>query len=488
MSSTAVIVQPRLGLEDPHDCTDANDMLAVFDALFDGLVRYGPEGGYIPALARSWEVSADAKSWTFRLKEGLTFHDGSPCDAEAVCLSLRRMARPDKGYTLGAPGVWNQYLGDAVIEARDRLTVSIRLAKPIADLLDILVYGYVVSPQALDRYDAGDTSHPVGTGPYRLVSHESGAALHLRRFDDWHGGAPANAALTFRLEKDGDVRLAMLLDGRAQVANSLDFRTSRALEAADATRAVSLVPVAIIYLFNAFRGPLADARVRQAFNLAIDRQRLVDEVVHGAARPLQGFVSPVHFGSAPTQDNRPDLQGARRLLAEAGHADGLTIAVDCPNRLPDEAEALTAALAGQLAEIGVTLEVFRHEDREAYAHGVRLKQVRDMCVFDSSPLSTFRILAEKIDHRSRGSWWLGYHNAGVEALLDKGRATIADRERAGIYRAAFRALQADPPWLYLYNPLRVTGLSGRWPDWTMRRDGVLDVTNLPDFHAGGANP
>ncbi len=487
MSSKAVIVQPRLGLEDPHDCTDANDMLAVFDALFDGLVHYGPDGGYVPALAQSWEVSPDAKTWIFRLKENLTFHDGSPCDAEAVCLSLRRMARADKGYTLGAPGVWHQYLGDAVIEARDRSTVSIALTKPLADLLDILVYGYVISPRALDRYEAGDTSHPVGTGPYRLLSYENGSALHLLRFDEWHGKPPANPNLTFRLEKDRDARLAMLMDGRAQVANSLDFQASRALEGAGATRVVSLVPVAIIYLFNAFRGPLADPRVRKALNLAIDRQRLIDGVVHGAARPLHGFVSPVHFGSAPAEDTGPDLINARRLLAEAGHADGLTIEVDCPTRLPDEAEALTAAVAGQLAEIGVTLTVFRHEDREAYAHGVRLKQVRDMCVFDSSPLSTFRILAEKIDQRSQGSWWLGFHNGEAEALLDEGRATIDDGERAAIYQKAFRALQADPPWLYLYNPLRVTGLAGQWPEWTMRRDGVLDVTRLPDFNAGNTN-
>ncbi|WP_256970952.1 ABC transporter substrate-binding protein, partial [Cellulomonas iranensis] len=104
MSSPVVIVQPRLALEDPHDCTDANDMLAVFDALFDGLVRYGKDDGYVPALASAWDVTPDARIWTFRLRKGLSFHDGTPCDAAAVCQSLIRMARPDKGHTLGAAG------------------------------------------------------------------------------------------------------------------------------------------------------------------------------------------------------------------------------------------------------------------------------------------------------------------------------------------------------------------------------------------------
>ncbi len=419
----------------------------------------------------------------------MSFHDGTPCDAAAVCQSLIRMARPDKGYTLGAPGVWRQYLGDAEIEAVDPQTVAIRLSKPIADLLDILVYGYVVAPSALDRYEAGDTSQPVGTGPYRLVSCEPGHALHLERFGGWHGERPANAELIFRLEPKRETRLGMLISGQAQVANSLDYEASKALEeTAEHTLVTSLVPVAVIYLFNAFRGPLTDSRVRRALNLAIDRQALIDRVVSGAAKPLTGFVSPVHFGSLPSEDLRPDLDQAKMLLAEAGFSEGLTIEVDCPTRLPDEAEALTAALAEQLAPIGVTLNVHLHADREAYAHGVRLKQVRDMCVFDSSPLSTFRILAEKIDHRAQGSWWLGFHNAKAEDLLDKGRATVDQHERAEIFEKAFHTLQVDPPWLYLYNPLRVTGLSGSWPDWRMRHDCVLDVTRLPDFHSGERAP
>jgi peptide/nickel transport system substrate-binding protein len=482
MTPTVTILQPRLRLDDPHDCTDANDVLAVFDAIFDGLVRYGRIGGFVPGLANEWQVSADARHWTFTLREGLTFHDGSPCDAQAVCLSLRRMARPDKGHTLGAPGVWHQYLGDAVIEATDRLTVQIHLSKPIADLLDILVYGYVVSPSALDRYESGDTTLPVGTGPYRVTDVVEGQEIRLQRFDGWHGVAPANDSICFKLEPDAAKRLALLQSGKAQVANSLDFRASKALEDDGGfTRIVSLVPVAIIYLFNAARGPLADPRIRKALNLAVDRQTLIANVVHGAAQPLTGFVSPVHFGSMLPTDAGPDLETARRLIVEAGYADGLAIEVDCPTRLPDEAAALTAAVAEQLSAIGVSLNVHLHEDREAYAHRVRLSKVRDMCVFDSSPLSTFRVLVEKIDARVEGSWWLGFHNGEVETLLDEARRTTDVAAREDIYRQAYQKLQADPAWFYLYNPLRVTGLSGSRPNWRMRSDGVLDVTALPAF-------
>ena len=104
-----------------------------------------------------------------------------------------------------------------------------------------------------------------------------------------------------------------------------------------------------------------------------------------------------------------------------------------------------------------------------------------MCVFDSSPLSTFRVLAEKIDARVAGSWWLGFHNEAVEKLLDAGRRTSDGPARETIYRQAYRHLQDDPPWLYLYNPLRVVGVAGSHPDWRTRPDGVLDVTALPAF-------
>ena len=309
-----------------------------------------------------------------------------------------------------------------------------------------------------------------------------GQEIRLQRFDGWHGVAPANDSICFKLEPDASKRLALLQAGEAQVANSLDFRASKALEDHSGfTRTVSLVPVAIIYLFNAERGPLADPRIRLALNLAVDRQALIANVVHGAAQPLTGFVSPAHFGSMPPADAGPDLETARFLIVEAGYADGLVLEVDCPTRLPDEAVALTAAVGEQLSAIGVSLNVHFHEDREAYAHGVRLKKVRDMCVFDSSPLSTFRVLAEKIDARVEGSWWLGFHNGEVEALLDEGRRTTDAAVREGIYRQAYQKLQADPAWLYLYNPLRVTGLSGSHPDWRMRSDGVLDVTALPAY-------
>lgn len=476
-----IIAQARLGIHDPHDCTDANDELTVLHAIYDTLVRrVGQE--FVPHLAQGWQVSDDARTWLFQLRPGVTFHDGKPCDAQAVADNLARMARPDKGYTLGAPAVWRQYLGDAGLDVIDAATLRVTLAAPMADLPDVLEQGFIVAPSAFAALDGGVHAAHVGSGPYRLTS-ISDTEIVAQRTGDHFAGRPANGTATWRSVPDVAERQRLLADGRVQVANGLDFNASKSL---GPMRHVFLSPVAIIYLLNAAKGPLGDARVRRALSLAVDREAIIGTVVSGAARPLRGFVSPNHFGAGSGGDAAPDRNRARDLLAEAGFAGGLTLEVDCPTRLPDEAERLTAALAEQLSHVGVSLNVHVHHDREAYAHMVRRKEIRDLCVFDSSPMSTYRILHEKIDSRVAGAWWQGYANPRVEALIDRGRITSDRAVRADIWRDAYALLQDDPAWLTLYNPLKVIGLAGDHPDFEMPADGVIDVPRLPLLEGGGS--
>lgn len=470
------ILQARLQLDDPHNCTDVNDTLTVLEALYDALVRRDETGGFAPALATAWNVSAEGRAWLFHLRDGVRFHDGAPLDAGAVIASLTRMARPDMGVTLGAPGVYSQYLTGAVFEAPTPFSVRIVLAEPMADLLDLLVYGYIVAPSVLDN----PLARPCGTGPY--VFERSGEDFFRARANaDHFDGPPSHEGIEWRKVGAAEDRLAALENGNAEVANTLPF----GVEPAGATAQTYLSPTTIIYLFNAAAGPLKDGRIRRALNLALDREALVDDVLGGAGAPLYGFLSPVHAGYRAEDHPASRPEEARALLREAGVEGGLTLDVDCPTSLPNEAEALTAAIAAQLAPFGVTLNVKIHEDREAYAHSVRRSEIADMCVFDSSPLSTFRVLCEKIDSRVQGSWWLGYANPAVEKLIDRARVTTDDTAREKIFRECHDLLREDPPWLFVYNHLRRVALRGRHPDWRMRRDGVLDVRGLPRFEDGG---
>ena len=477
---TVTIVQQRVRLTDPHDCTDAMDDLTILRAVFDTLVRRDGRG-FVPGLAQSWSTT-DATSWEFQLRPQVQFHDGTACDADAVRQSLERMARPDKGYTLGSPAVWRQYLGDARIEVTGPLTLRVHLAQPMADLLDVLDQGFIISPGGMAARDGGQDHGWVGTGPYRLVQVEPDHIVAERVENHFAGTAP-NAQVVWQACPNPADRLAQLLDGRAQVASRLSPTDRGAVAGPAFTWMNSLSPVAIIYLLNVARGPLINADLRRALSLAIDRNRLVADTLDGAARPLFGFVSPAHFGAAVDPDDPYDPDAARALLMQAGYTDGLTLNVDCPTQLPDEAVKLTACLAEQLGQIGVSLDVKYHEDREAYAHQVRRKEIGDMCVFDSSPLSTYRVLHEKIDGRVAGAWWEGYRNGRVEQMLDRARQITDATARSGLYQNIYRSLQDDPPWLTLYNPMVYTGLAGRHPDVQLPVDCVLDVARLPDLAA-----
>jgi peptide/nickel transport system substrate-binding protein len=477
MATSLTITQPRVLLDDPHACTDSSDVLSVFSALFDALVRRNDAGGYEPALATHWTVSDDARTYRFTLRDGVRFHDGTICDADAVRFCLERMARPDMGATLGAPGVYAQYLAGMTVEVLGPLDLSLTLAKPIADLFDILVYGHIVSPKAIEAAGEELPARAVGTGPYRLESYQPGEKLTVRACPGHFAEPPAYDQIIWIRGETAAVRLEQLRGGQADIANALDHAEG---DAPGFTRKTYLAPTAIIFMFNAQNGPGADPRLRRALNLAIDRAALVQEVLHGAGQPLHGFVSPVHVGADPDAPNLPrDLPEARRLLAEAGYGDGLTLQLFCPTRLPDEAQELAAAVERQLAEVGLRFQIHLEADRTRYANQVRLKQIHDLCVFDSSPMSAFRVLHEKIDSRVKGSWWEGYENREVEALIDRARRTVDPMARAALHRQSFRLLQQDPPWLYLYLHHRTIALRGAHPNWTMRTDGVLDVRRLP---------
>ncbi|MCZ8187642.1 MAG: ABC transporter substrate-binding protein [Beijerinckiaceae bacterium] len=481
MAKPVTIAQARVVLDDPHACTDSGDVLTVFGALFDTLVKRNDQGRYAPSLATGWTLSPDARTFTFRLREGVRFHNGDAFDSAAVKYSLERMARPDMGATLGAPGVYAQYLAGLEVTCDGPHSVTVTLAEPMADLFDVLVAGNIVSPRAIEA--AGDdlAARAIGTGPYRLEGFVANEEIRLAAVPGHFDGPVANAALRYIRGATPAARLALAQDGSADIANGLETAEQQALAGgAGFTTIDYLAPTAIIFMFNATHGPGSDARVRRALNLGIDREALVRDVLHGAGQPLHGFVSPVHYGA---DRNSPgfmqDKAEARRLLTEAGHADGVTFNVYCPTRLPDEAQALVKAVEMQLADLGVRFAVHLEADRTHYANQVRLKQIHDLCVFDSSPMSTFRVLHEKVDSRVRGSWWEGYANPAVEALIDRARRTVDDEARESLFRECYRLLQADPPWLYLYNHRRGVALRGSHPRWAMRRDGILDVRCLP---------
>ena len=281
----------------------------------------------------------------------------------------------------------------------------------------------------------------------------------------------------WRAEPDAARRVEALLSGEADLIADVTPEGIRKIEASG--RAVVFTfdsSVCATFMCNLRSGVCTDRRVRQALNYGLDVPELIETVMEDAARPLNGPLTALHFGCDPATPPYPyDPEKARALFAEAGYADGLRLVLDVPTILPDEAPRLARLMAEQYAKVGVTTEIKEFADRPGYAGMVRAKQIDDACCFDSSPLSTYRVLREKFHSGVQGPWWQGYANSEVDALIDQAQATAGTVERRALYHRAYRIIRDDAPWIFLYSPTHSWGVGPRVRGWSAGNDGLIKL-------------
>jgi peptide/nickel transport system substrate-binding protein len=402
------------------------------------------------------------------------FHNGEMLRAKDVVATLGRVLDPSIGGAFGTQGVYISYLGTAEISALDDSKVQIVTERPMADLLDLLV-AMPISPESeLDKLP----HEYVGSGPYKIAEHSDSRTI-LEAHDEYWGAAPTYKEIRWIAERDAGKRVEALLSGRADVAAGIGLPgKERILKDGGAAVHELDSALCIIFMLNAQKGPCKDRRVRQALNYALDKDEIIAEIKKGAAKPLSGYLTPIHFGHNPETPVYPyDPEKARKLLADAGYGDGLKLVFDIPSVMPDEAPELTRMMAEQYRQVGVSIEIVEHGDRPAYAEMVREKKINDGCCFDSSPKSTYRVLREKIQSTLRGPWWQGYENENVNDLIGRAESTFSRTDRQKIYWDIYTLIREDAPWIFLYHPTRYWGVGPTLEDWKPRTDGLLIFSN-----------
>jgi len=457
-----VIALEKVDFLPPERVTDDTSILTLKTLVFEPLLRWQAGGDVAPGLFAHWTASEDGRDWTFRIREGATFHDGEPCRAEHVIAFIDGILGAVDMF--GMKWSYARYLADARIEATSEDTVRVRNPEPFAAILDIFSEFYLCRRDAEGR--------PVlGTGPYRVDALEPGRWVLLSRV---RGHGPP--AMDFRAVADADRRAELLAAGRVHAAHNLERRERGQGLPVDVVRHRAANTLSVMAYLNCARGLFADPRARRAVNMAVDRARLIADVFDGLAIPAATVVSPFHLGM--DRDVVPpafDPAGAKALLDVVGGPSTLTLRT--PDRMPERAPAIAAFIAESLDAVGIEVGIEVEPDRPEYARQVGRKQIGDMAIFDSSPQSTFRVLDDKISSRSRGVWWQGYEDAEAEQLICRANAAVTFAARRQAYGQCLRHLAANPPWLYLVHPVVVLGCRAEAGGLGVDHKGIITLAS-----------
>lgn len=341
---------------------------SVLRNMHDALYRYNPETMELElSLAESVEYSADGQTMTFKLKDGLTFHNGQAITADDVVYSFMRLGGYTPDQTEVIETVWQRLLdssdpeGPGSITALDEKTVQIVLAKSYVDSyysnLEHRLADAFIIPRGLSNQDM--SSHPIGAGPYEFVEYLVDDSISFTRFDDYHGTKPEVKNVEFKLYADANAMYLAFQNGEIDLLTltPATFEQVKAMEEVEVVEGLSQ-DVRQIWLNQREGSVFANKKVRQAINYAVDKQRIIDVANGGRGIALDTHLSPANPAYNDQLQNvfTTDKNKAKQLLAEAGYPNGLkvTYAVTAENELSVD---IATVVKDELAQVGIDAEI-----------------------------------------------------------------------------------------------------------------------------------
>jgi peptide/nickel transport system substrate-binding protein len=421
--------------------------------VLEGLAKINVNGTVTPLLAESWSMEPDGKSYTFKLKKGVKFHDGEAFDASDVKFSFER-AKDDKSTNKAKKAVFDNIRR---IDTPDAHTVILTLDNADPNFLFRLGENTAV---ILDpKTAAGAATKPIGTGPFTFDDWKKGNSVTLKK---WPGFRDAKAIklerVTFRFINDPAARVAALLAGDIDGVPRLDAPQAVKQLQADKRFVVEVGSTAGkgIVALNNKRKPLDDARVRRAIAHAIDRKAFIDGVLEGLAKPIGSHFAPTDAGYVDLTGQTPyDPERAKALLKEAGVATPLNLTLTLPP--PQYARKGGEVIAAQLAKVGIVAKIENVE--WAQWLGGAFKGNFDLTIINHvEPL-------DYMQYTNTGYYW-GYDNKDFRDLTAKFAATGNAKERAKLFADIQKKIAADQVNAFVFNPAQVAvarkGLKGLW--------------------------
>jgi glutathione transport system substrate-binding protein len=461
---------------DPQHTND-NASYSVEKPMLEGLIGFNEKMEQIPQLAEKWDASADARVYTFYLRKGIKFHDGTPFNAAAVKANFDRVRNPDnklRRYTL--------YKIISQIDVIDEHTVRFTLSEPFGAMIATFAHpaGGINSPAAVQKYGQDYGKNPVGTGPYKFEEWVPNDHITLVKNPDYwdkNNAAKVDKLIIKPVPEDG-TRIAMLQKGDAQFINPVPYSMA---EVVSKDKNLNLAESESVYTFwvamNTQKKPFSDVRVRQAMNYAINKEAIIKAVLRGHGKPADSPLAPRVWGYTPVKTYPYDPAKAKALLAEAGYPNGFkTLLRGVAQTDPKE---IMVAIQGQLKQVGVDVEVASLPAAALSADRFKpLEENRGEMDYAGWSPSTgdadwgIRPLLTK-DNWPPTNFTIGFYtNPKVEEQVRAALQTSDPTKRKAAYAEAQRVIMEDCPWVFLWVNYLLGGSRANVGGISIQPDGI----------------
>jgi peptide/nickel transport system substrate-binding protein len=471
----------RIGLNDDPDALDPTISRAytgrlVFAAVCDKLFDTTPDLKIVPQLATGFEWAADQRSVTLKLRSGVKFHDGEPFNAEAVKFNVERHINTTGSFRKPEIGQITS------VDVLNDTTVRLNLSEPLVPLLAALTdrSGMMVSPKAAKALGDKFGTRPVCAGPYKFVERVAQGKIAFEKFADyWDKGNIHVDRVEFVPILDSTARLASLRSGdlhmieRASPTDLPQIRGDNRLKVVGVPElGYQMIPL------NVNNGPksktLGDVRVRQAIDLAIDREVLIQTVFNNEYIPGNQWIAPTSmFYNAKFPVRKRDVAKARELLKQAGQPNLTFTLIVPPERDRQEAAQIIQAM---LAEAGITMTIQTQENVTMLTNGRKGDFEAYFTFWSGRPDPDGNVFTHNTCKGAQND--SRYCNEQVDALLTKARQVPDPAERKKLYDQATEHLMRDLPRLHLWHRRVFTGYSAKITGFTPHPDGIIRLRGL----------
>ncbi len=437
----------------------------VLEQIMDPLIVLGSDGTFQPWLATGWSISEDGLTWTFNLREGVSFQNGEPFNAEAVKYSFdNAMSIEGSSQTT----VINELTEVVVVDDYTVQTVTNR-TNPI--WLSQIAHVFMMPPAYTEEVGPqGFAAAPVGTGAFSFAEMAQDDYVTVVKNDDWWGGEVKVDSITFRTIPEASSRVASLMAGETDIIEVVPFDSIAQIEAeADLNVLQRGGAITYIGLDTLKGGPTSDVRVRQAINYAVDSAAIAEFILSGQAQAVPGGLWPVAPGYDPDLPFYNDKEKAKELLAEAGYPDGFEITLNFGQvQGMLQVKEVAEAVQSELAQVGIKVNVEELPTAEMFAGYADSAFEMYFFPWRSNPEAA-RHFNTLLHSQTRGYY---YANTEMDALIDDFMTEMdpAARYEKGKVLNAF--VHEEAPWIFMYVEQEAFGVNSSRINWNINKASV----------------